>query len=224
MQTYSADLDRPLNMDLFLNSPDHDTLVLDGFEFDHIEKAFLIPETFFKYHKDIFAEFDELRKAITYRGPVSLYKLLQTLLADRLARKPLMEDNGIVQCFLQYLQSGNALSGRSQSMQISKVPLVIESRLDLSEVLLTVRPELRSRCAGWRLFMTGHGRIGIGPPRVREGDVLVVLFGGKWPFALREQNGHYMLSGHCYVDGVMDGEIVRDSEAAGELPKTFEIH
>ena len=53
------------------------------------------------------------------------------------------------------------------------------------------------------------GLLGCMPNGTREGDVVVILFGGWVPFVLRPlEAGVYELVGHCYVHGIMDGEWI----------------
>ncbi|KAK4164082.1 heterokaryon incompatibility protein-domain-containing protein [Cladorrhinum sp. PSN259] len=73
---------------------------------------------------------------------------------------------------------------------------------------------------GRRLFTLGDGRVGLGPAAAREGDVVVVLFGGVVPFVLRgcEHNEtgekYWRFVGECFVPELMQGEAV---EKAGLL-------
>lgn len=60
-----------------------------------------------------------------------------------------------------------------------------------------------------------------------SGDVVVVLFGGKVPFVMRQVNGEgdgarWKLLGECYVGGVMGGEMVegRDGDMEGKWLET----
>jgi hypothetical protein len=77
-------------------------------------------------------------------------------------------------------------------------------------------------------FLTKNGNIGLWPSELKpdflnEGDVIVVLFGGPWPFILRQDGSDYRLVGPCYVSGMMYGEAVRDREAQAVPPRTFQI-
>ncbi|KAK0616852.1 heterokaryon incompatibility protein-domain-containing protein [Immersiella caudata] len=73
-----------------------------------------------------------------------------------------------------------------------------------------------------RVFMfSGHDgeMVGLGPAAMREGDAVVVLFGGVVPFVLRpcedaEGGKFWRLVGECFVPGLMQGEAV---ERAGLL-------
>ncbi|KAF2684704.1 HET-domain-containing protein [Lentithecium fluviatile CBS 122367] len=72
-----------------------------------------------------------------------------------------------------------------------------------------------------RLFITSSGLLGLGPADMMSGDVVVVLFGGNVPFAIRKiEGGHvgdqWKLIGECYVDGAMGGEMVEGRDEDGE--------
>ncbi|KAF2454933.1 heterokaryon incompatibility protein-domain-containing protein [Lineolata rhizophorae] len=63
-------------------------------------------------------------------------------------------------------------------------------------------------CGGRRFFLTSKGYMGVGPPTLRDGDRVCVLYGGIVPFLLRLRDGHWKLVGEAYVHGLMDGEAV----------------
>ncbi|KAF8850696.1 hypothetical protein BDZ45DRAFT_632632 [Acephala macrosclerotiorum] len=73
------------------------------------------------------------------------------------------------------------------------------------------------------------GYAGIAPIIVKNGDIVVVLFGGRHPFVLREydarrrQNPRYRLVAECYVDGIMHEEMVRAIEEDKSRAKEFWI-
>jgi hypothetical protein len=80
---------------------------------------------------------------------------------------------------------------------------------------------------GRRFFLSHDRRIGLGPNQMKVGDIVAVLSGANVPFILREvklskaatteelaqwlrQGAVYQLIGECYLDGRMDGELVKD--------------
>lgn len=67
--------------------------------------------------------------------------------------------------------------------------------------------------AGRRLITTRGGYIGLAPEEAELGDVIAILHGCNFPLVLRPCGGSYLLIGECYVDGMMDGEMV---EARGQ--------
>lgn len=68
-------------------------------------------------------------------------------------------------------------------------------------------------CLGRTFFITNSGFIGIGPSGMKSGDLIAVILGIGVSLVLREVNGrespHYLLVGECYVQGIMDGELVQ---------------
>lgn len=77
---------------------------------------------------------------------------------------------------------------------------------------------------GRRPIFTIGGFIGLGPRNTQEGDVVTVLFGGQTPYILRPICAEglfskYRFIGECYVDTIMDGEVLEqwDPEIAGEV-------
>jgi len=76
---------------------------------------------------------------------------------------------------------------------------------------------LRAMFNGRRIFFTEAGRIGIGPEGVEKGDRVVVLRGMRFPFVMRKVgqeeeeeggNSRYSLVGHCFAEGIMEGEVL----------------
>ena len=59
--------------------------------------------------------------------------------------------------------------------------------------------------------------MGIGPRGMREGDRCAVLFGARVPYVLRrrEEGGLYTLIGEAYMQDVMGGEVVVDTQKKG---------
>ena len=74
------------------------------------------------------------------------------------------------------------------------------------------------KAAYGRRFFTSksHGYMGLCPTLTRKGDMLVVLFGGRTPFILRELGrGQLKFIGECYTHGLMHGEIFRQGDSSG---------
>ena len=57
-----------------------------------------------------------------------------------------------------------------------------------------------------RLFLTESDLLGVGPPTMQAGDIVVVLYGCKLPFILRPLGklgeGTHAFVGECYVHGI----------------------
>jgi hypothetical protein len=74
------------------------------------------------------------------------------------------------------------------------------------------------------LFTTSSGRLGLGPGAMKEGDVIVALWGAQVPFILRkEEGGWYRFVGECYVCEYMDrGAVEKVFEESG-VEEVFEL-
>jgi hypothetical protein len=67
---------------------------------------------------------------------------------------------------------------------------------------------------GRRLITTKNGYLGLAPEEVEVNDVVAILFGCKFPVILRPSGQNYVYIGECYVDGLMDGEILQPGLAS----------
>jgi hypothetical protein len=69
---------------------------------------------------------------------------------------------------------------------------------------------------GRSLYITQAGRMGLCNPKAQPGDEVWVLFGSRVPFVLRREaegqglGGTHQFIGDCFLDGAMDGEMVKD--------------
>lgn len=78
---------------------------------------------------------------------------------------------------------------------------------------------IRSATAHRRFFITDKGYVGLGPPNLKPGGEVCILFGGPTPFIIRSTGNQtvcrfgpkpcYELIGDCYVDGLMDGQVFK---------------
>jgi hypothetical protein len=76
-------------------------------------------------------------------------------------------------------------------------------------------------CNGRRIFQLRNGTYGLGPQCMRAGDVVVVLYGGDYPFVLRPHGDEYLFMGHAYVDDIQNGELVDEVEAGSRQEQEF---
>ncbi len=65
-------------------------------------------------------------------------------------------------------------------------------------------------CHRRRLFRTAHGRFGLGPSAMQQGDICCIIFGTHLPFVIRRSDRYFKFIGECYIQGVMRGEIVNE--------------
>jgi len=57
------------------------------------------------------------------------------------------------------------------------------------------------------------------PDKAEEGGLIAILFGLGVPFVVRRvgNDSHFKLIGHCYIHGIMDGELVDGEGNGGEI-------
>ncbi|KAK7523315.1 hypothetical protein IWZ03DRAFT_1151 [Phyllosticta citriasiana] len=78
----------------------------------------------------------------------------------------------------------------------------------------------RLRINGNKGFVTPNGRAGLGPETMRTDDLIVIFKGCEFPFVIRpscKERKEYELVGACYVDGIMDGEAIKDNPEFEEM-------
>jgi hypothetical protein len=76
---------------------------------------------------------------------------------------------------------------------------------------------------GRRLITTQGGYLGLAPEEVQENDAIAILYGCNFPVILRPHGDEYLLIGECYIDGIMNGEIIEAKERGGIQYEEVEI-
>lgn len=77
-----------------------------------------------------------------------------------------------------------------------------------------------------RFFITADGHMGMGPVAIEEGDIVVILFGGKVPYVLRPMGKTHSFVGECYVNDVMGGGAItrlQEEETLESMTKYFKL-
>ncbi|KAL9114344.1 MAG: hypothetical protein Q9227_001766 [Pyrenula ochraceoflavens] len=119
-----------------------------------------------------------------------------------------------VQPFIEFVASGKLpkVEAASELLALRKPPPTPkrgkQRRRKFARLAITI-------CRGRRLFMTTDGHLGLGPAALESGDIVSVLGGARMPYVLRHKSGperkdrsRVVLVGPCYIDGLMDGEVV----------------
>ncbi|PQE23324.1 het-6-heterokaryon incompatibility protein [Rutstroemia sp. NJR-2017a WRK4] len=63
-----------------------------------------------------------------------------------------------------------------------------------------------------RIFLSENGYIGLVPVGTNIGDEICLLFGGSIPFIVRNQDSYQRFIGECYCHGIMQGEVLENSD------------
>lgn len=95
-----------------------------------------------------------------------------------------------------------------------------DPRLEMREDMSTFGDNVLKN-VGRKLYRTGTGYVGIGPPEMKPGDAVAVFRGGSTPHLLRrvahqdsrKNNDLWEYVGEAYCDGIMNGEaLTEDTE------------
>lgn len=64
-----------------------------------------------------------------------------------------------------------------------------------------------------RCFVTENGYVGLGLESIEEGDLVVIFYGARIPFVIRERaDMDFTLVGGAYIDGIMSGEAIKEGQ------------
>jgi len=86
---------------------------------------------------------------------------------------------------------------------------------------------------GRTIFLSDSGDFGLGPDHLEEGDVVCVLLGCSVPVVLRKvtttllhgiEKEHYLFIGECYIEPIMQGELITSLDKGEVAVQTFELH
>lgn len=113
----------------------------------------------------------------------------------------------------------DGLMKRSSGLEVHRTEASEFPRRTSSNLILDFCNDSTTATLQIRLFKTAKGYIGLGPPRMEQGDQVCIVFGCKVPLLLREVYDAYLLVGDCYVFGMMQGEMIEELEN-GRLEKT----
>ena len=108
--------------------------------------------------------------------------------------------------FHRYLQ--NATSINSETISGADFSNIAYQSIETNNEYYQYMDSVIRACDGRRFFSTNGGRIGLGEPDTRPGDLICIFYGARTPFILRrkENDSTYMLIGETYVHGIMYGE------------------
>ncbi|KAJ3537603.1 hypothetical protein NM208_g4446 [Fusarium decemcellulare] len=62
---------------------------------------------------------------------------------------------------------------------------------------------------GRTLFKTASGRLGMGRANLAKGDIVTLIWWARSPIILRKQGDQYRYLGDSYINGIMDGELLK---------------
>lgn len=115
---------------------------------------------------------------------------------------------------------GNMGNGGPDFSQIARCRFPPKNDEEIHDLIWMFQSASRQHLGGFpalhrRLFVTHDGFVGMGPESAQEGDHVAVLHGSRVPYVLRHEpsKDEYRFVDECYVQGMMQGEIVEDQGA-----------
>ena len=227
---YNADGDEPLTVG---DAVDSNSLALEGIEADHIKVYGEKLKSYGFKHMTYQEEIDFVKAAWTLvqnledgSGPYASKQMLLTLIStltagfsDTVGSQP-TSGMSFFEDAAQWISKhvGSKIPISNLSKRRAWLPAIRDSQDSGQFHEAFVRT-----CMDRRFFLSGDGRMGIGPETLREGDIVAVLFGGILPYVLRPAGGRWKLIGECYVPGLIKGEAVEHWKASGPERQLFEL-
>lgn len=155
---------------------------------------------------------------------------------------------GRLEAFRQLLSLGrNKLSSfalqcvllKNESLEEGQVQEEVMTEDELKHEVLSVYKDWVGE-ANRQFFITSSGYYGAGPKSVKEGDLIVILFGSKVPFLFRQNNDDYYLIEECCkrillrdfvvyrltsstpdIQGIMNGELLQQPDFGKRVRREF---
>lgn len=204
---YSADNNSHVDQSLAFNDSEKDILKLKGHIVDSVTDVIQLDEQMFTSIESLQQLLQHVRLAAN-QPSLSLSELALILSVGKFITTRVTLDDSRIKSFDLMVQSVE--KGTSAPYQV---------QYDVTYIL----QRFLYQCRGKVLFITGGNCLGVGLASIQTGDIMTVLYGGPWPFALRRRGDDYRLISSCYVRGIMDGEAVTQRQAGREEPAIFRI-
>jgi hypothetical protein len=126
-------------------------------------------------------------------------------------------------CSYSDVETGG-LSGFDDHFIILMEAWISGNTSSLPDAVQAIHSCLMVCCNEQRFFVTAKRYMGLGPACMRDGDIIVVLYGGDVPFVLRPiSDTEYAFMGGCVIFDIMHGEIFKklDQGEEGVEERTF---
>ena len=203
---------------------DEDVLVTEGIAIDKISRIVMSPEQ--ETGPEAYVQaLNEITEALASQDDASSADcealIALTLIAEKDYRFEIVDAEAALETFTSwknYIYSTNILPPRVKNVrnQIRDPPAELLKAAEYMEAFYNA-------CRARSIFLTEHGRLGVGMKRIAPGDVVAVLWGCTLPVVLRPLANAFEHAMVCvsYVSGVMHGETVEKHEAAGHAAGLF---
>lgn len=222
---YNANNERAIVLHDVEKNGDPNILEVDGYSVDIVENVFPISSNLYLNATSMRDYFKSLFHNVTSQETsINPNRLLRVLIGDTFGKRHLRVTDELLNDFLEMLlEDGIQTADDPDISRPSRSKNYTRSR-DARALL----DWFEYTCCGRAVFTTRNNVLGLGPSGLdhqcaQRGDIVSVLFGGRWPFLLRKKGDYYRLIGESYVEGIMNGEAVIDHERRETNVKTFRI-
>ena len=209
VEMFSADDGVPLSTQLLNVADDHDLPIVEGFILDRVKNTFPM---LIQYFEGVPHFTMSLQIMCILLGFATMQSFIWFLIAEQIDRERIKEGDLRIERFANWVQESQdpgTVAGRNTEIS--------------GQELYRRASQIMDACSGQAMFLTSSGLKGPAHASVQEDDIVVILYGSNSPFVLRQESEHYQLVGPCYVQGVMDGEVVRERKSQGIGSQIFEI-
>ncbi|CAN9346683.1 unnamed protein product [Alternaria alternata] len=149
-----------------------------------------------------------------------LFKIPWPLEHTSSSRRPKICQSSYFQRFDEFRKHNRGFCIGGQSFE-SFFPAAHNKRLKVELTLRHLRLAMLSLDQR-ALITTETGYLGLAPAAVRQGDVVAILFGCRFPMVLRPYlDDMYQVIGECYIHELMDGEILSQERDGHVSPREF---
>ncbi|TVY26485.1 Heterokaryon incompatibility protein 6,OR allele [Lachnellula hyalina] len=173
---------------------DHSTLEAHGFHVDTICREFSLQSRSYSYGlADWCARFEKYPN-----GDSEYHAWVRTITLDRSDHSTAEFSRLPPDIFQQYVE-------------LSQLPRRPGEDRKSHRYYRTIRSAIKSR----KFILSKSGYMGLGPLATETNDMICVLRGCNVPVVIREEHGHHLFIGACFVWGLMDGEVIKHGMGNG---------
>ena len=190
-------------------------LAVDGYTYDTIENVSVNSLDRQIEDKNVILEWLQVAEPLIRRGIIGIEAFWRTLIGDQGSHIfPAPKQYGTH--FESYL-----FHAKARNQGYPKMPKIRKSG-DASNAAhpLVYQAALGYVAPNRKFLTTTKGLIGLGPRSMQPDDLICIMSGGRVPYILRKEGGHYRLVGESYVHGLMEGQAIQK----GITFRSFLIH
>jgi hypothetical protein len=217
--------------------PDTDELLVEGYEVDEIlriSESSNVEDQWETYFEELDSMIDSATLAPVRHLPEDLkWKVpIAGVLWPKEAVPGGLDLRSSYTAFRNYLHSKQKGKAQENGNSVDDCPVSTDYAMLLERLAADSNKRqaasyiaaLQGTLHGWRFIVTAKGYVGVVPNMAQVGDMVVILKGGRVPFAFKkseERDGAFRLIGECYIHCLMNGEGLG---LPGVVERDFRLH